>query len=92
VSVRASQDALPGSGQEHQPTAGDVCAVKLVDGSLANDSRAGGMSAPKPCASAPKQALVGQKSGKLAKYSLLVSPYEHSSINSRFGRGCADHP
>jgi IS5 family transposase len=27
VSVRASQDALPGIGQEHQPTAGDVCTV-----------------------------------------------------------------
>ena len=92
MSVRSSQDALSGAGQEHQPTAGDVCAVQFVDGAQANDSRVGGMSAPKPWASAPKQALMGQKSGKLAKNSLPVSPYEHSSINSRFGGGCADHP
>jgi hypothetical protein len=45
-----------------------------------------------PTASAPKQALMGQKSGKLAKKSLLFSPYEQSGINSRFGGGCADHP
>jgi hypothetical protein len=38
-----------------------------VDGAQANDSRVGGMSAPKPWASAPKQALMGQKTGKLAK-------------------------
>ena len=92
VSVRSSQNALPGSGQEHQPTAGDVCAVELVDGAQANDSRVGGMSAPKMWASALKQALLGQKSGKLAKKWLPVSPYEHSNTNSRFSGGCADLP
>jgi hypothetical protein len=92
VSVRASQDALPGSGQEHQPTAGDVCAVQLVDGAQANDLRFGGMSSPKTRAGTPKLALMGQKTGKLAKSSLPVSPYEHSRINSRFGGGCADYP
>ena len=34
--VWASQDALPGFGQERQPAAGDVCAVELVDGAQTN--------------------------------------------------------
>ena len=38
------------------------------------------------------KAQMGQKNGKLAKNSLLVSPYEHSRINLLFGVGCADHP
>ena len=50
------------------------------------------MSASKPWASAPKQALMHQKRGKLTKNSLSVSPYEHSSINSRLGGDCAGHP
>ncbi len=50
------------------------------------------MSAPKPWASAQKQALMGQKMRKLAKNSFPVSPSEHSRINSGFGGGCADHP
>ena len=37
-----------GSGQQHQPTDGDVCAVQLVDGAQANDGVTAGMSAIKP--------------------------------------------
>ncbi len=61
MSVRASQDALPGSGQKHQPTAGDVCAVQLVDGAQANDSRVGGMTAPKTVGKCPKTGPNGPK-------------------------------
>jgi hypothetical protein len=57
-----------------------------VDDAQANDSRVGGVSAPKTWDKAPKKAPMGQKTGKLVKNSLPVSPHEHSSINSRFGR------
>jgi IS5 family transposase len=49
-------------------------------------------SAPAAGAKARKQAQSGQECGKLAANSVLVSPCEHSRINSRFGGGFADHP
>lgn len=49
-------------------------------------------SAPAAWVNAKKQALRGRKRGELARNSLLVSPYEYSSINSRSGGGYADHP
>ena len=85
MSVRSSQDALPGLSQEYKPTAGDVCAVQLVDGAQANDSRAGGMSAPNPWPSAPKQALMGQKTGKLARNSLCYQVSIHTSTRGLAG-------
>jgi hypothetical protein len=41
---------------------------------------------------ARKQAQWGQKSVKSAANSAVVSPRKHSRINSRCGRGYADHP
>ena len=43
---------LPGLGQEHQPTTGDVCVINLEGGAQANHSRVSGMSAPKTWARA----------------------------------------
>ena len=90
--VRASQDTLPGLGQEHKSVAGDVCAVELVDGAQTNFARAADMSAPAVRAKAQKRRPGSLKNEKSAPNSTLVSPYEHSRINSRIGGGFADHP
>lgn len=65
--VRTSQGALPGFGQEHQPVAGDVCAVELVDGAQTDFAGVAGMSAPAVWAKAQKQAPRGRKRGELAR-------------------------
>jgi hypothetical protein len=71
VPVWASQDALPGLGQKHQPIAGDVCAVELVDGAQANIAGAAGMSAPAARAKARKPAQSGQKEREIgSKFSV----------------------
>ena len=50
------------------------------------------MSAPAAWAKARTQAPGGRKRGELERDMTLVSPYEHSCINSRFGGGYADFP
>jgi len=95
VPVWSSQGALSGTGQEHEPAAGDVCHVEPVDGAQANIAGVAGMSAPAARAKARKQAQQaqqGQKGEKSAAHPVPVSPCEHSCINSRCGGGYADHP
>jgi hypothetical protein len=67
VSVRASQGALPGLGQEHQPVAGDFSAVEFVDGAQTNNVRDAGMSAPAAWSKVQKRAPRGKKHGELAR-------------------------
>jgi len=62
VSVWTPQNALPRVGQEHEPVAGDVCAVQLVDGAQANYSGVAVMSAPVTWGKARKLAPRGRNS------------------------------
>lgn len=63
-----------------------------MDGAQTDFAGAAGMSAPAARARAQKQAQLGRNEEKSATDSKLVSPYEYSCINSRFGGGYADHP
>jgi len=50
------------------------------------------MSAPAAWGEARKLGPRGRNSRELATNLTLISPYEQSRINSRFGGGYADHP
>jgi hypothetical protein len=63
-----------------------------VDGAQANFAGAAGMSASAAWARAQKQSQLSPNGWKSAMNPKLVSPYEHSRINSRLGGGYADHP
>ncbi len=70
---RTSQGALKGVGQEHQPVAGDVCVVELVDGAQTDIAGGAGMSEPAAWAKARKQDSLSPKTGKLCVNSMLFS-------------------